>query len=211
MANDREQNVELAKPDVAAQAPEVPGYMTDQQKVLEVIRAGKGIAEAARTVGLCRQTIYRWIKDDAQFRAVYHQWKEEMEESAHSRLLAILDTAVETVKKGMEAGNTKAAMALIDRMGVCGGPTRRLTDAKELEKQDRLAARRRKYELDEEDRKLRADEMICAGSRAQLSMIEFEAEMKEMDRRVAAGLPIEEDDAAVEGSAQRKAPRKRGR
>src|ERR1700733_11577031 len=52
----------------------VPGLPAAQQNVLELLLDGKSFAEAARFSGVCRATIYNWMKRDPAFMAAYNTW-----------------------------------------------------------------------------------------------------------------------------------------
>ena len=61
--------------------------LQDKQRVaFESLRGGSSFAVAAERAGVGRVTVYRWVKSDANFRAAYNAWRQELAESAGSRL-----------------------------------------------------------------------------------------------------------------------------
>lgn len=64
---------------------------------LEMLTAGVTIREAAAKIGLARQSVYRWIRRDAGFRAAYHAWQQEHRESCRAGLLRCAEMAVASV------------------------------------------------------------------------------------------------------------------
>jgi transposase-like protein len=124
----------------------------EQRTAMELLLGGKSLAETARTVGVSRNAVYRWLKNDAAFRAAYNQWHEAMKESCRSRLKMMLDKATSAVEKALEAGDAKAAMALLKGMGMIEKEDERNTEADELATESATKTRRRRA-------KLRSDEM----------------------------------------------------
>ena len=101
---------------------------------------------------MARSTIYEWLRHDPVFQAAYNQWHEAMKESCRSRLKMMLDKATSAVEKALEAGDAKAAMALLKGMGMIEKEDERNTEADELATESATKTRRRRA-------KLRSDEM----------------------------------------------------
>jgi transposase-like protein len=89
-----------------------------QQATLELLVTGKSIAETARSAGVSRMTIHRWLKHDPVFRAAYNQWHEQLRESCRSRLQAMTDKAADALEKALEAGDARSALQLLKGMGM---------------------------------------------------------------------------------------------
>jgi AcrR family transcriptional regulator len=89
----------------------------DQENAMEALRRGGTIAEAARAADVSRMTVYRWVKDDPHFRAIYRQWQDEVRHSARARLMSLTYKAVTTVQKSIEAGDGKLALQMLKHLG----------------------------------------------------------------------------------------------
>jgi predicted transcriptional regulator len=55
---------------------------------LSIQQDGGSLGEAAQFAGVTRQTISRWLRTDADFRAVYEAWKQEVNQMLEGRLIA---------------------------------------------------------------------------------------------------------------------------
>jgi len=119
----------------------------EQRTALEMLVGGKSLAETARTVGVARSTIYEWLKKDAGFRAAYNQWHEMMKESCRSRLKMMLDKATSAVEKALDAGDSKAAIALLKGMGMIEKEQERSTDARDVARENSTKVRRKRAKL----------------------------------------------------------------
>jgi hypothetical protein len=124
----------------------------EQRAALELLCGGKSVAEAARTAGVARLTIYRWLKNDAVFRAAYHEWHEELGESCRSRLAAMTDKAATAVEKALEAGDARAAMQLLKGLGMMKPSKRLETDPEVIRRRMAVEARRKQSKLEEAER-----------------------------------------------------------
>lgn len=125
--------------------------LTDtQQHVLWRLTQGTGITDAAQATGVCRTTVHRWLKNDANFQASYHAWRQVLLESAQTRLMATLDQAVQTIRKAIADGNVAAALKLVEKLGAMQPPPPTCTDAEQLER--RIAAWR--ADMDRQTRQL---------------------------------------------------------
>jgi predicted DNA-binding protein YlxM (UPF0122 family) len=119
----------------------------EQRTALEMLVGGKSLAETARTAGVARSTIYEWLKKDAGFRAAYNQWHEMMKESCRSRLKMMLDKATSAVEKALDAGDSKAAIALLKGMGMIEKEQERSTDARDVARENSTKVRRKRAKL----------------------------------------------------------------
>ena|SRR5947209_5442272 len=90
----------------------------EQEKAIELLGAGKSLAEAAREAGVGRTTMYRWLKDDPHFIAAWNAWRREQRDMARAKLTGLLSAAVDTVRGEIERGNGKLAMAVLQKMAV---------------------------------------------------------------------------------------------
>jgi hypothetical protein len=90
----------------------------EQQRALSFLVEGKSLVEPSRICRISRQTLYRWMKEDAAFVAAYNRWCEQMHQSARSRLLGMADKATVAVERALENGDAKAALQLLRGLGV---------------------------------------------------------------------------------------------
>lgn len=132
----------------------------EQQLVLEGLVSGKSIKELAQSAGVGRTTIYRWMKHDPAFRAAYNQWHEQMMENGRSRLLMLVDTAADSLRKALEAGDSKAALELLRGMGVLKARAVGPTDAEEIRRLNDLERRRKNIELGRAEESVTMDEVL---------------------------------------------------
>jgi transposase-like protein len=93
----------------------------EQQRALRYLVEGSSVAETARSMGVARSTIHRWIKNDATFRAAYEEWQEEALASVRSRLLALTDRATDSIEQSVKAGNSAVSMQVLKSLGCFGG------------------------------------------------------------------------------------------
>jgi transposase-like protein len=132
----------------------------EQQAALDYLRLGKSVSETARAAGIGRSTIYHWLKNDPAFQAAFNQWQDEIEQSSRARLTMLTDKAVDALVRALDDGDARAAMQLVKGIGLLNRPAERLTDAREIEKRTKLDLKRRRLELEQEDRKLDVDDQV---------------------------------------------------
>jgi AcrR family transcriptional regulator len=131
----------------------------EQQTALELLLTGKSIAETARSAGVSRVAIYRWLKHDAAFQAAYNQWHDQLQESCRSRLQALTDKATDALEKALEAGDARAALQLLKGMGMIKERMPGPTDPEEVGKILAMDEKRRELKLRRERARLREDEL----------------------------------------------------
>jgi predicted DNA-binding protein YlxM (UPF0122 family) len=119
----------------------------EQRTAMELLLAGKSLAETARTAGVSRNAVYRWLKNDAAFKAIYNEWHEAMKESCRSRLKMMLDKATSAVEKALEAGDARSALALLKGMGMIEKEGERSTEVDEVARENATKNKQRKTKL----------------------------------------------------------------
>jgi transposase len=114
----------------STQAPARPleACLTDAEKaqlswkqigVLENLASGLSITDAARLVKVSRDTIYRWLNENAIVRAAYNRWKLLSEQSAEARLVALRDTAIDVIAEQIVTKRDgRLAMSLLKSLQV---------------------------------------------------------------------------------------------
>ena len=96
--------------------------------MLGQLSRGESITTAARTAGVSRSSVHRWISDDPDFCATYHQWRAQLIEPP-ARILAMADEALTTVRGAMKGGNLQASLALVKSLGILTPPRHGPVDA----------------------------------------------------------------------------------
>ena len=94
----------------------------NQRQVLLRLSNGASVANAAFGCGVCRMTVYRWIKKPGPFRTAYDLWRRELIESSQTRLLQRLDDAVDAIQNAVVDGKVDVAMELLKTMGALRKP-----------------------------------------------------------------------------------------
>jgi AcrR family transcriptional regulator len=150
MADDRKTETgQMAKP-----APAAPPLGQEQLSVLEQILSGKTVKESAAMAGVSRNTVYRWLKSDPEFRAAYNRWHDEMEESSRSKLRMMTDLAAGTLRAGLEKGDARLALQLLKGLGLVRPEGERLLDAADVKMRAELDEKKRRVGMKEESRKI---------------------------------------------------------
>jgi hypothetical protein len=162
----------------------VEGLPEKQQRALMLIAEGQPIREAAKTAGINRGTLYRWIKSDPHFRAAYNGWQMEQRESCRAGLLKVAETAVAKLVRSVDLDG-HLAFKVVKELGLFGGATPLRLDPRQIEQEVEVESIESDNQLDSLHLK-RAMEKIRLG--------------RALDRvkRLASKNPpeIEENDAA---------------
>lgn len=91
-----------------------------QQTALHALVAGKSIRVAARICGADRGTVSQWVREDPNFRAALGVWRQELADSARAALLETSQFAVVALRRAIQKGDGRLALALLDRLGLSG-------------------------------------------------------------------------------------------
>ena len=112
------------------------------------------MTEAARVAGLSRSTVYRWVKEDAAFKAALNRWKDEIEESSRNRLLTLTQSAMDSVERAMERGDGRLGLQLLKGLGLVKPGETLLLEEGEVAKRMELDRRAKQLKMEVEGRKL---------------------------------------------------------
>lgn len=106
-----------------------------QAQAVVGLLGGLSVTDAAKAAGVSRATVHRWLKDDFTFQAAVNQGQRELQEALQCRLLNLAEDAVSCVEKVLQAGDGKAALALLKGLGFlkCRSLPIGSSDPKELE------------------------------------------------------------------------------
>jgi hypothetical protein len=114
-----------------------------QRDALLALAAGQGFAEAAKTAGVSRQTLYDWRRNDSRFSAIFNAWQTESMASGQNRLVGLIDSAVNTLGQSIQNGDVRSATELLRRLGILAPLQPGPTDPSEIEEQAAAARTRR--------------------------------------------------------------------
>jgi hypothetical protein len=122
--------------------------LSDKQViVLEKLSIAKSITDAAQAADVSRNTIYRWCNEDPVFRAAYNRLKRVCSQSVETRLLALMDLAVDIIREQLEVKRDgRLAMKLLERLNMIKPVHMQATDvessAREIEAENLVAKAR---------------------------------------------------------------------
>ena len=98
-----------------------------QVQTLTLLMDGEPIREAAKKAGVGKTTLYRWIKEDPQFRAAYNAWLAEQREMDRFTLQRCGEKAVEKIHRMLDV-DTKLALTVARELGLLKPRNYRATD-----------------------------------------------------------------------------------
>lgn len=126
------------------------GLKRKQQLTVECLAAGKSISSTSEEVGVARSTIYRWLKDDYEFKAALNGVKRRLRSEADLRITCLLENAINTVGSAIEGGDARTALSILKGAGLLSGeaPGIGSEDSNALRQQARVREKERKAELD---------------------------------------------------------------
>ena len=103
--------------------PEHSGHELSQPQVKALSQLGGGatITAAAKTAGVDRTTVHRWLREDATFQAARNRLHADMRREAAARLDHLAETALSTLQNALEAGDARAAIAILKGAGMLDG------------------------------------------------------------------------------------------
>lgn len=134
-------------------ADEKPKLTPAQLAAVDHLAAGLSATDAAARVSVARQTVSRWLNQDAAFIAELNGRRAELWGETADRLRALLPRAVETIAAAIEAGGPDAlaaSIALIRLAKIDPTPTGS-TDAEAIEtaraERDRDIQRRKMFAM----------------------------------------------------------------
>lgn len=125
-----------------------------QRIALESIAHGSSIKAAAKSAGVKRQTVHRWIKSDPDFAAAYNAWEREALDSAHARALAITDAAFDVIDAAIRNGNLNAALHVVKAAGALAPRPTGPSDPATLRRREDIRRTRQDAKLERAEKKL---------------------------------------------------------
>ena len=124
-----------------------------QERAVELLLAGMTVTAVAASIGVSRETVHRWRRENFQFVAAVNRGKRELSDAASTRLLAAWSKAAENVSKAVESGDLRASLLVLRGFGTPFGPNppvgsddpdKLAVDAELAEKEARSAAQLRR-------------------------------------------------------------------
>jgi len=97
-----------------------------QQTVLTALLAGQTVTAAAQAAEVDRTTVYRWLRDSYRpgFRSALNRGRRELRQAMEARLLALASRAADCLEGKLTMGDGKAALALLQGLGLLPGRPR---------------------------------------------------------------------------------------
>lgn len=107
---------------------------TQQVTAIERLISGDTVTAAAAEAGVDRSTVYRWLKEDAEFVAELNRRRSDLLDAVQERLCGAALAAAETVESAVKAGDLQAALVVLRGLGFLGGHRRKVgyTDAEDV-------------------------------------------------------------------------------
>src|SRR5271169_985666 len=75
--------------------------MARREVVLQTLATGASMTETSRRTGVSRVTLYRWLKEDPEFRAAYNEWENSVQQNGRKRLIALADKAIDSISDAL--------------------------------------------------------------------------------------------------------------
>ena len=95
-----------------------PGELTPQQILaVEHLTTGATVVKTAELVGVSRETVHRWLREDWNFQAAANAARRELHDAVQRRLLVMTDRALSTVAEAIDRGDLGTSLALLKRLG----------------------------------------------------------------------------------------------
>lgn len=119
---------------------------TNQERAIEALLSGETASSTAKTVGVHRTTIHRWLADP-HFVAALNQRRSDLREASQARLHRIEGSALDAVEQALTDGNPQVAIAVLKGVGLLDGKRVAIgpTDPAQIERQRRAAEREREF------------------------------------------------------------------
>lgn len=103
-----------------------------QEAAVDLLATGQTITDTAAAVGVSRQTVSGWLHHDFAFQAALNLRQHELWAGLSARLRAMLPKALANLEAALDAGDMRAALAVLKLAAVPLAPSG-ATDAGDLE------------------------------------------------------------------------------
>ena len=96
--------------------------LTPQQlQALDLLLSGLTVTAVATAVGVSRETVHRWLRDDCGFIVAMNRGKRELHDAAQSRLQSVWWKAADNLARAVDAGNLQASLVVLRGLGELSG------------------------------------------------------------------------------------------
>ncbi len=117
----------------------IENLTTQQLRAIELLIAGANVSDVAKEIGIARQTVSKWLNQDAHFQAELNTRRFELWNGLTDRLRGLLPKALEVVENELQNGDDarlrmQAALSILKLASVEMPPTGR-TDAAGIERE----------------------------------------------------------------------------
>ncbi len=109
-----------------------------QRAAIEMLTSGHSMIESATAAGVNRTTLYRWLKNDPNFKAAYNAWQHDALATARGKVLALTDAAVDAVRRALTKGDAKTALVILKSTGILDRPEPGSTDPDEIKTREAI-------------------------------------------------------------------------
>lgn len=93
--------------------------ITKQQQIaLNCLWAGQSVTEAAEAANIDRSTVYRWLREDYDFRAANNRGQREVQLAVPNLITGIIEPAIQVVRAAIQQGDVRAALAVLKGAGL---------------------------------------------------------------------------------------------
>jgi hypothetical protein len=105
------------------------------------------MGEAAKAAEIGRRTLYRWMNEDANFRAAHNAWQKDTMAAARSSVLALTEPAIRAVAGALEAGDAKTGLTILKSLGLLAPPKPGSSDVEGVKKEQEIERKRKDTNL----------------------------------------------------------------
>jgi hypothetical protein len=106
---------------VTGESEETGRLSAQQLAAVERLLAGDTVTATAEAVGVRRETVHRWQRQDPAFIALLECRRAELRESLRAGLLTVSHRALGNVARAVEGGDLRASLVVLRGAGVLAG------------------------------------------------------------------------------------------
>jgi hypothetical protein len=113
-----------------------------QERAVALLLTGASVTAVAASIGVSRETLHRWKRENFEFVAAFNRGRREIREAASLRLQVAWSKAAENIAAAIDSGDLKASMLLFRVFAVTTDAADAIgsDDAKRLAEDAELAA-----------------------------------------------------------------------
>ena len=135
-----------------------------KQAALQSLASGASMNATAKQTGVNRCTIYRWLKEDPEFRAAYNEWENSVQQNGRKRLIALADKAIDSISDALPT-QPKLAMELATKLKMFEpAPAAKPTDIEGARKEIQLEEQQTRLKQEIAEMNLNAEKGVAVTS-----------------------------------------------